>query len=612
MKKRIPLLLVVVPMLLLASCQGTIDLRSSSSDSGAPTTSGSSFTPVDPQVAVRSFPFYIASAAVQNADGNIDLSKQQDGKCDLVFLSGQDYVPYFGVSSFVKMFGDVASYITKETDDGKTYSITFARDGKIFSFTLDSATKTMTIVGGYSDILEPSSQPEDNSSNLIEGRQTFRNIGDSKASYTLNYQDTELSTFSYRGSMYAPLSLLDTVFFKQTMRGHFFAYDRLYQYDNPLLLSKLKFVDKVGDEPYTLHDKMASVIADTAMPMYLRRYNRDIITFLFENYYGLKYSLGIQSMAKYFQSTSYYADLLSDSPKTRGDALSYFITRLQDGHTNLLSPAVSWGEEYTVSVPQSLQATREGIEDALKAAREAAYKEAGLKTNQVRYSQDGETAVFPLTKFACYEDYLDPTTKQPKVSIEQAMASDTYLQSKAYFEEIEKKGGVKSVIIDMSINDGGNSGTMANLLALISRDNKSMVYFHHMPSNNVTTIETHLDMNRDGKVDEKDVTYGNKFNIYLLVSPCAFSCGTAYPFYAWTQGMATIIGQKPGGGECALDLGVLPNGQIITHSGNLRIASPVQGGYIYDEAGPDISIELKYTDFYNLELIQTLIKNPNQ
>ena len=174
------LFVLCVPMLLLASCQGMIDLRSSSSDSSAPTTSGSSSTPVDPQVTVRSFPFYIASTAVQNADGNIDLSKQQDGKCDLLFLSGQDYVPYFGVSSFVKMFGDVTSYITKETDDGKTYSITFSRNGNPFSFTLDSTTKTMTIVGGYSDILKPSSQPEDNSSNLIEGRHTFRNIGDPK------------------------------------------------------------------------------------------------------------------------------------------------------------------------------------------------------------------------------------------------------------------------------------------------------------------------------------------------------------------------------------------------------------------------------------------------
>lgn len=235
---------------------------------------------------------------------------------------------------------------------------------------------------------------------------------------------------------------------------------------------------------------MTEILKGDPVPMYLRRYNRDIITFLFDNYYGLKYSLGIRSVAAYFKSTTYYEDLLSENPKVRTTALQHFLERFNDGHTALLSPAVAWGEGIVDHIPQSLIETRETIEESLNASRNATYKALGLETDKVRYSKDGSTAAFVLQKFAACDDYFDETTGKPTKTIDEAAEEDTYLQSKAHFEEIDAKGGVKNVIIDMSTNEGGDANTMGNLLTLLSKNNKSTMYMQNIQTSAVTVSHT--------------------------------------------------------------------------------------------------------------------------
>ena len=586
-----------LPLLLLTACQGSTNPSSSSS-----------VTP-DPQLTTKNVTMYAAYSSLIGEDGNIDLDAQTKSSLPLAFLAGQEYLPYINVATFVRAFGTVENYITNEGDDGKSYAITLKRNDKTFSFVLDSQAKSMSIAGDFRYIINGAEEKE-TSSNLLEGKVTNGVVGDPNKAYIISFAETELTLLSSKGSLYAPLGLLDAVFFKLVGVGCFYAYDRIYIYNEPMAFHKLRFKDKTSPNSYTAAQKMGSLLENKTMPMYLRRYNRDIVTFLFENYYGLKYSLGIASVASYFKSTSYYEQMLSETAEVRANALYQFIRRFHDGHTGLLSYAGAWDENVSKDIPQSLVDTRSTIEASLIASRKAVYDSLGLKVEQVRYSKDGSTAVFPLMKFAAYDNYFDAQGK-PTTTPEVAAKEDTYLQSKAYFEEIDKKGGVKNVIIDMSVNEGGDSATMGNLLTLLSKDNKSTMCFHDVLTNTVLTAETRLDTNRDGKVDEKDVTYG-KYKIYLLVSPCAFSCGTAYPFYAEAQKLATIIGQKPAGGECVLAQAILPNGQCLAHSGTLRVCFPKGDGYIYDEAGPEIDTDFRYDEFYDLEKMVEKLKEDEE
>ena len=570
-------LLIFVPLFLLSACQGTQDAKFS----------------------FKSFPVYTAASSETNDDGVIDLSKQKKQEFSLAFLPDQPLLPYVKVSDYVRLFEEVEAFISGEQDNGKTYTVTFARNKINFGFSFDSEAKSITIAGDFRYIMN-GQEEKDRSSNAIEGRVTNSQIGDPNAAYALSYKETEIATFSYQGALYAPLTLLDNIFIKIAGAGYYFAYDRVYIYAEPTSLPKFKFIDKQGDTPYTLAKTMSAAAQGAKMPMYLRRINRDMVTFLFDNFYGLKYAKDIKSVAAYLKSTTYYEDMLSEDAETRANALNLFVQQWNDGHTALASEAGAWEESAKRTIPQSIIDTRTSIEESLVASRKAVYDSIGLKTNQVRYSKDGSTAVFTLGKFASYENFYDETSGEPTTTIEEAAKQDTYLQSKAHFEEIDKKGGVTNVIIDMSINEGGDSGTMGNLLTLLSKDNQSKMHLQDIFTGATHVVTTRLDTNRDGKVDEKDKTYGN-YKIYLLVSPAAFSCGTAYPFFASAQGLAKIIGQKPGGGECVLGQAIMPNGQAIYHSSTLRVCVPKNGGFIYDEAGPEIDVGFDYRDFYDLE-----------
>ena len=583
--KRNALLVICLPLLLLSACQGSQETAAT----------------------IKNYRVYTANAALAGEDGNIDLSAQEKVEFPLAFLPDQPYLPYVKASDYVKFFGSVEDYITGEEDTGKTYAITFARGGKTFAFSFDSGEKSIALAGDYQSIIN-GKEEKDLSSNAIEGHTSNKAIGNPDAPFALSYKETEFSTFSYQGALYAPLPLLDAVFFKVTNVGTFFAYDRVYIYAEPAGLGKLKFVDKAGEKPYTLAESMAAVVKDTTMPAYLRKANRDAVTFIFDNFYGLKYAKGIKSMAAYFKSTDYYDQMVSDDKEARSNALKLFLESLNDGHTALAAHATAWGERASQSIPQSIIETRSTIESSLKASRTAVYDALDLSTDEVRYSKDGSTAVFTLGKFAAYDGYFDKETGKPTATIEEATKQDTYLQSKAHFEEIDKKGGVKNVIVDMSTNDGGDAGTMGNLLTLLSKDNKSSIFFNDILTGTINEIITRLDINRDGKVDENDKTFG-KYKIYLLVSPAAFSCGTAYPFLASAQGLAKIIGQTPAGGECVLGQAMLPTGQAFYHSSILRICYPKGSGYIYDEAGPEIDIEFDYNEFYDLE---NMVKKINE
>ena len=611
--KRHALYVICLPLLLLSACQGgqessqeTLVSSQSSQESsqGSQTSSQSTLessqeSSQDTPASLKSYPMYSAISALIGEDGNINLGDQEKGELPLAFLPDQPYLPYVKPADYVRLFGSVESFITGEQDTGKTYTITFAREKKTFAFSFDSEAKSIIMAGDYQFIIY-GKEEKDLSSNALEGHVTNKAIGNPDAPFALSYKETEIATFSYQGALYVPLALLDAALYKIVGIGTFFAYDRAYLYNEPGSLYKLKFIDKKGGAPYTLAQSMAAVIKDAPMPMCLKRLNRDIVTFIFDNYYGLKYALEIKSMAAYFKSTNYYDQMLSDDKEVRANALSLFVEGLNDGHTAVISSATAWGEKATKNIPQSIIDTRATIESALKASRTAVYNSLNLSTDEVRYSKDGSTAVFPLGKFAAYDGYYDKDTGKPTVTIEEATKQDTYLQSKAYFEEIDKKGGVKNVIIDMSTNDGGDSATMGNLLTLLSKDNTSTMYFQNILTGSINEVTTRLDINRDGKVDENDKTFG-KYRIFLLVSPAAFSCGTAYPFYASAQGLAKIIGQKPAGGECVLGQAILPNGQILYHSSLLRVCYPKGDGFIYDEAGPDIDIEFDYNEFYDLE-----------
>ena len=64
---------------------------------------------------------------------------------------------------------------------------------------------------------------------------------------------------------------------------------------------------------------------------------------------------------------------------------------------------------------------------------------------------------------------------------------------------------------------------------------------------------------------------------YIITSNYSYSCGNAFPFCAAAKGLAKIVGQKSGGGECCVFHFDFPSGQRIAYS------SPFHMGFLGED-----------------------------
>lgn len=522
-----------------------------------------------------------------------------DGKLKLKFIEGEDYIPYIDPFSYFAFIPDglreKCAYIDEENEVNFVFSV---KDAKA-SVRIFPKEKKVLFENQLSYIYED----EDNTS--VSLRTKFENKFDKTkmVDQVINYSEYGFNIFRENGKTYFPLAFLEPLVTASHNTTVFYNYDKLYVYREPEALVKYKLL--VDGKETTVLDEMKSKTQDV-MPEYLRKFNKNCLYYMFDNFYGLNDVKGITKMSTYFEAQDYSKSLLSDNAEVRANALDLMISALNDGHTNTLYPATSWGEDVDQSLPQSLKKDREALEKALKDERDRVYKSLKLDLDGVRYSADGKTAVITLDAFGT-ESFIYKEDKKLKTDAELA-ESDHFFKLLTNLREIDKKTGVANVVIDMSVNAGGNSGTMVKILNLISSTNKAEITFRDSATNVLYTFGSSIDSNNDGKYDDNDV-YGKKYKFFILTSPVAFSCGTAMPFYVSHQDLGYIVGHHQGGGECALNQFVLPNGQIMAISSTLHVSTLEEGKIIGDEAGVEAEVSYSYFDFYDIEKLNTKIKS---
>ena len=372
---------------------------------------------------------------------------------------------------------------------------------------------------------------------------------------------------------------------------------------------------------------MAHYVTDSTMPSYLIKYNASCFLFLMENLYGLKNYKQIKSMKSYYNQYTFYNDLYSSDPDVRSTAYQTALNILDDNHTALISVNDSWGETArTVPYGEGVVA-RANLDKKLLKMREDYYTQklgaAESEFGDVLYSNDGKTAMFHFESFAF--GTTEQVFNQDGSISANAYKYDSFYNMINKFTTIKNRGGVNNVIIDVSTNGGGTIGVMMKLLTLISKDNHFTNCIYDQPTGVATVYKSRVDVN-DDKQYSNDEIFGDDFNIYILTSDSSFSCGNAFPCYAQRMGIK-IIGDKSGGGECAVAVHYLPNSQYVYHSSNLHIGyfDEINNSFYGFESGatPDIPLnnnqpmcyfdsngKLQYnipTDFYDIEALSAAI-----
>ena len=600
MKKRL-LILTILPALLLAACN-----KSSSKSSSA-----SSSINDDTDIATYAKEISIYDLDNIKEEGQID--EGYNGKVSARFVEGEDYIPYVSLKQYAEFYkSHFDKGISSEFEQYKT-TITWSVSTEqytVFITRIDVSTSEILVAGSLDSYYKDNDNPVDTTALSAHMMSKYESVSGGSGYATYSYANTGIKTFKLSGEYYFPLSLLDLSYSYDSGMYFYYNYANIYSTKDADHFSDKHFY--VNGTLYNVDSQMAVSKSQENIPQYLIDFNVGTFLFLMDNMYGLKEIRGIKSMKSYYESAGIYDKLFSTNNRERAQAYADALDVFDDNHTALVSTNGTWGEDFFTRrrLSQGI-ASRNALRNRLENYRQAAY-EAYFPGQDVKagddivYSADGKTAMYMFDSFS-----FAPKEIYEGDDMEAIYEKDTFLNLAHIFATIKEKGGVENIVLDISTNGGGTVGVMMKLLSLISKSNGSYVYYHQATSGQVISAYCRVDSNNDDNYDLSDC-FGNDFNFYILTSDCSFSCANAFPCTAQVQGIAKIIGQKSGGGECAVAIHYLPNSQYVYHSSHLHLGdydkkskkfNGFEGG-----AKPDIEIANE-EDFFDIEKLNSYIAN---
>ena len=560
-------------------------------------------------------------------DPDVSDPKYQLGTVSLRFKKGEELVPYISLENmaglYSRFFKDPETTKSSVSKDGAkfTWKVTVA-DQEVFASTIDAQNKTFTYQGSLEGRMKPK---QDYSAYSVFLRTKYESkITKTSSSHPVlvSYADTGLDALVDGDATYFPFSMLHTFYHELTEREFFYNYVYLYEYLSFENLNTANVTD--GDDVYTplsqmgdyvsAHYKTADVSGKPLMPAYARNHHRSEFALVMNHYYGLRSTWGVTSMMDYYKSFGLYDAFVSEDSAVRGAAYAKAIFMLGDSHSGRFPIGSNpWVEDNgNARVPGASAdvkvVERSLLDQGLKAQREAFLKANGFDSikDAIIYSEDGKTAYMGFDEFGMNKKAKKPDGT-PKPDSE--LTADSYFYFVLKLQEIKAhrttvgsdQVKVERVLIDDSLNGGGIVMVMGRLLALLSKDNRSAITAINELTGDLTTTTYQVDTNNDGVYDTNDV-YGNDFKFYILTSPVSFSCGNAFPMLAQHYGIAKIIGQKSGGGECVVGENYLSSGTGFAHSSLEHVMIPGEeaGKFDHTEDGVQTDKRLNYNDFYNM------------
>lgn len=329
----------------------------------------------------------------------------------------------------------------------------------------------------------------------------------------------------------------------------------------------------------------------------MRRASLNSFLFAMDYFYGLKEDKGIGYFKNYI--SSYDTDLLwstnaednmkamrhivfgqLDELHTRLDGRSMYSTNQGETLYSLFDCGTFWNDFYSLRKQQS-QLRNETL---------------GENVSLVRYS--GDTAIITLDSFdtGSNNDIYD-SDGEPKDS---AWKYDSYFYMRHCMNDISKHSEVNDVVLDLSLNGGGNIGAMQRVLGFLT-DKVLLDYEYDTLTNEYSCNHFKVDTDGDGYYDNDAY---DQYRWTILSSMNTFSAANDFVCKIKNQSIAKVIGQKSGGGMCSVLPLVLADGTPIAISSNntsryMKTNNSGKNIYYSIEHGLSPNMEIPYADFYN-------------
>lgn len=440
----------------------------------------------------------------------------------------------------------------------------------------------------------------------------------------ISLSNYSIKIFDDSNDAYAPISLLSS------LMGGIAQYDVAYN-------GKDVYVFDMGGQlgsktEAASFDDYYSVLADTSKKRErdLAEYTYNELCFVFDNLRGyteqLVYgdnnllTLGLNGLLdRYAPKVKKY--LLSLDKEDYFEGITNLFYGLFDGgHTVLLSSFAEQAAAATRgSEPEFVEAynyyrqlvlDKSTVQVSAIASRMSVFG-TGSANNFYKYDDTYKTAYITFNRFTvdyeAWDDYYNGKGDIPLTTDTFAFVRDCFYR--AYND------GAENLVLDLTSNGGGDTYALESIVGLLNGA-KSEFKLNDTFNKYRSTINHLIDINLDGKFNNDDKVEADKFdfNVGVLTTPYAFSCGNLLPSVLKGLGYK-ILGEKSGGGSCAISIDSTADGLSYVHSSYVCFTD-MAGNNIDGGVEVDFAIEhplypggglINYQQFFNMELVSAYL-----
>ncbi len=322
---------------------------------------------------------------------------------------------------------------------------------------------------------------------------------------------------------------------------------------------------------------------------YFTDFNYDALMFHLDHFYGFldeRFAPFNEYLSQNYPEL--VDDLHSSDDLTYERAIEYlYEVIIGDGHTNARSATSTFGTGFYETTGESSERMVNMNQVFYDCYRRR--MNADLPQNEVRFQ--GNTAILSFDGFS-HAGVILTEENIPQYAKDNG---DTFALFLLAMKQIQARGDIENVILDITLNGGGDTNAMIPMLGVFDR--AFSVTQYNPLSKSYAELNYKIDTNFDGVYDENDGFQG-QYNFYILTSNYSFSCGSYFPTIAKQNGIATIIGEQSAGGACAVQFGTTPDGRPFRLSSISRQGAPEDPAAHGDEGCP-VDYELDRDHFYD-------------
>ena len=396
----------------------------------------------------------------------------------------------------------------------------------------------------------------------------------------------------------------------QTMSDVFFSPQYIYYVFNDEKIIADVHKGTLMDQAYDV--KPADMSVEFAL------FNFRELCFLMDYFYGLKAEHRIDNFSDFLSlDAGAFAKLTSTDSIAFDAALTEILLRFfDDGHSAIVRN--SWrsglekGIEY-ISMFANMgysTMTRSSAEMKLDIIRRTVYPD-GVPG----YEEIGDTA------FVTFDSFTVNRKPEEYYELENPDDPQDTVELMIYANRMVRREGspVKNIVIDLSLNGGGNSDAAIAVASWFVGETRFSLLDTMTGAETIACYRTDLNLNGialsnpeggPGTFDPGDTVSGSQYNLYCLISPSSFSCANLVPAIFEQAGGITLIGQRTGGGSNVVFPATTASGMIFQMSGPSQVTSYSNGSLYGVDTGVEPHVRLnKYESFYDREALVEMIHN---